>query len=182
VATQCDAVILMDQVPAPGTGVVTADVLKELAHLDTKKPVIADSRTGLRGFPPCIFKMNAGELAAVAGLPSSASESALATAAGDLARRNQRPVFVTLAGQGILAADAGGAPLQIHALPVRGPLDIVGAGDAVTANLAAALASGAEMREAMELAMLAASEVVHQLGTSGAATVAQLAALLAFAR
>ena len=56
--------------------------------------------------------------------------------------------------------------------PVRGEIDIVGAGDAVTANLAAALAAGASHREAMELAMAAASIVIHQLGTTGTASIA----------
>ena len=67
---------------------------------------------------------------------------------------------------------------QIQALPVRGPIDVVGAGDAVTANLAAALAAGADAREAMTLAMAAASLVVHQLGTTGTASSAQIARLL----
>jgi bifunctional ADP-heptose synthase (sugar kinase/adenylyltransferase) len=61
-------------------------------------------------------------------------------------------------------------------LPVRGPIDIVGAGDAVTANLATALASGASLREAIELAVVASSVVIHQLGTTGTASVADLAA------
>jgi bifunctional ADP-heptose synthase (sugar kinase/adenylyltransferase) len=66
----------------------------------------------------------------------------------------------------------------VPALAVRGPIDIVGAGDSVTANLAAALAAGADAREAMELAMAAASLVIHQLGTTGTASVAQMAGLL----
>jgi len=53
---------------------------------------------------------------------------------------------------------------------VRGEIDIVGAGDAVMANLATALAGGAEPGEAMRLAMAAASVVVHQLGTTGTAS------------
>ena len=71
----------------------------------------------------------------------------------------------------------GGRPDHVPAHPVRGPIDIVGAGDAVTANLAAALAARASLREAMELAMAAASVVVHQLGTTGTASIAQLAGL-----
>ncbi len=70
-------------------------------------------------------------------------------------------------------------PEHVPAHPVRGEIDIVGAGDAVTANLAAALAAGASQREAMELAMAAASIVIHQLGTTGTASIAQLARQLA---
>ncbi len=47
----------------------------------------------------------------------------------------------------------------------------------MTANLAAALAAGASVREAMELAMAAASVVIHQLGTTGTAKVAELIGL-----
>ena len=83
-----------------------------------------------------------------------------------------------MAEHGIVGASPGLGPEHVPALPVRGPIDIVGAGDAVTANLAAALASGAGLREAMELAMAAASLVIHQLGTTGTASVAQIADLL----
>jgi bifunctional ADP-heptose synthase (sugar kinase/adenylyltransferase) len=64
---------------------------------------------------------------------------------------------------------------------VRGPIDIVGAGDAVSANLAAALAVGADLSEAMQLAMAAASFVIHQLGTTGTASVSDVASLVAAA-
>jgi bifunctional ADP-heptose synthase (sugar kinase/adenylyltransferase) len=53
----------------------------------------------------------------------------------------------------------------------------VGAGDAVTANLTSALASGGSLRESLELAMAAASVVIHQLGTTGTADVKQLRSL-----
>ena len=48
----------------------------------------------------------------------------------------------------------------------------------MTANLAAALASGATLREAMELAAVASSLVIHQLGTTGTASVGELAELI----
>ena len=67
-------------------------------------------------------------------------------------------------------------------MPIRGPIDVVGAGDAVTANLACALAAGTSLREAMELASAAASVVLHQVGTTGAATPADLEMLAARAR
>jgi bifunctional ADP-heptose synthase (sugar kinase/adenylyltransferase) len=49
----------------------------------------------------------------------------------------------------------------------------------VTANVGAALAAGAVLREAMELAMAAASIVIHQLGTTGTATIAEMGEKLA---
>ena len=109
------------------------------------------------------------------GLDSLAS---LRLRAAHLATRNTRPLFITLAENGIIGATPGAPAEHIPALPIRGPIDIVGAGDSVTANLTAALAAGASVREALELAALASSVVIHQLGTSGAASPSEMARLL----
>jgi bifunctional ADP-heptose synthase (sugar kinase/adenylyltransferase) len=85
---------------------------------------------------------------------------------------------VTLAERGIVGAAADGNVEHVDALPLRGPIDIVGAGDTVTANLAAALSAGATLREAIELAVVASSIVIHQLGTTGTASVPDLAGLI----
>jgi bifunctional ADP-heptose synthase (sugar kinase/adenylyltransferase) len=52
----------------------------------------------------------------------------------------------------------------------------------VTANLAAAMAAGANLREALELANAAASVVIHQLGTTGTASIQQLRQVTATCR
>ncbi len=172
-----DAVIVMDQVDLARTGVVSAVLLEALSSLtETKRiPVIADCRRGLAGYPPFVFKMNAAELAALGGAGEMADSTDIEKGASDLARRNGQSVFVTMAERGMIGAVAEGAVERVAAHPVNGPIDIVGAGDAVTANLAAGLAAGASIGEAMELAMAAASIVIHQLGTTGTSTVAQLA-------
>ncbi|MBL9173399.1 MAG: carbohydrate kinase [Verrucomicrobiales bacterium] len=169
-------VILMDQVDLPETGVVTSRFRAGVGELKSMQPellVVGDSRQGLRGWPPVIFKMNARELGALTGGEVSAIPGIQAACAA-LARANRSPAFVTLAELGIVGADADGRVGHVPAFPVSGPIDIVGAGDSVTANLTAALAAGAGVVEAMELAMAAASVVVHQLGTTGTATVAQI--------
>lgn len=176
IADSIDAVILMDQVDLAGTGTVTEPVLEAVARLAQRRPevpIVADSRRSLRGFPPVIFKMNAAELERFAG-HAFASLADVQAAAADLARANQRPVFITLAERGIIGAAPDGSTRHRPTLPLRGPIDIVGAGDSVTANLTAALAAGASLDEAMELAMAAAHCVIHQLGTTGTASVEQL--------
>jgi rfaE bifunctional protein kinase chain/domain len=181
VAAEADALILLDQVDLPETGVITSRLLERVACIANELPelpVVADSRRGLRGYPPVCLKMNSIELTALTGCPGKASMEELKPVASALARKQGRSVFVTLSERGILGASPDGSVEHVPALPVRGPIDIVGAGDAVTANLTAALATGATLREAMELAMAAASIVVHQLGTTGTAGVAQLRALL----
>ena len=177
-----DAVIIMDQVDIEETGVVTRRVLEAIQSMveeDSQLLVIADSRRGLRGYPPVCLKMNAAELAALTGSKHDHAVEAIRESAADLARINQRPVFVTLAERGMVAAAPDGSVEHVSALLVRGEIDIVGAGDSVTANLTSALAGGATLREACEVAMLASSIVIHQLGTTGTASVPQIAELVA---
>lgn len=176
-AQTADAIIVLDQVDQADTGVVTQAVRAALGRLAASRPgllIMADSRRGLAGFPPLVFKMNAAELAALTNTPRDASVEAIRQTASDLARRNRRPVFVTLAERGMVGAASNGATEHVPALPLRGEIDIVGAGDAVTANLTSALAAGATLREALELASVAASIVIHQLGTTGTASRAQI--------
>ena len=178
-AGRVDAILLMDQVDRPGTGVVTPAV-RDAAHRAMVGRdglvVLADGRRGLREFPPLTFKMNASELAAMtAGQAVDLDLATVRARAAELARRNGQTVFVTMAERGIVGAVPGRTPEHVPAHPVRGPIDVVGAGDTVSASLAAALAAGAEAAEAMELAMIAASIVIHQLGTTGTAPIAEIA-------
>jgi bifunctional ADP-heptose synthase (sugar kinase/adenylyltransferase) len=179
--TTVDAVILMDQVDVADTGVVTSALLKTVGALEGKSapiPVLADSRRGLHGFPSVNFKMNAAELAALTGMKADSAVEDVRRAAVKLAEANGRAVFVTLAERGLVGALPEGRSEHVSALPLRGTIDVVGAGDSVTANLATALAAGADLREALGIAALASSIVIHQLGTSGSASVAQMKQLL----
>lgn len=177
-AESVDAIILLEQTDLPETGVITRAVREAAREALRYRPgllVLADSRRGLRDFPPVAFKMNAAELCALLGDTPPLAFDRIAPCAVELARRNGQPVFVTVSENGMIGALPGGVVENVPALPVRGPIDIVGAGDSVTANLTAALSAGATLREAMKLAMAAASVVVHQLGTTGTATPAQIA-------
>jgi len=176
VADFADAIIIMDQVDVPETGVVTRDALDTVHSLATARPglrILADSRRGLKNYPPVCLKMNESELCSLMGRRVSRTEE-IQHSAAELSRAHGRTVFVTMADRGIVGAEPDGASEHVVACPVRGEIDIVGAGDAVTANLAAALAAGATLRESLELAMAAASIVIHQLGTTGTASVKQI--------
>ena len=181
-ASVADAVILMDQVDLPETGVITDRILEAVGRIANELPdllIVADSRRGLRGYPPITFKMNAAELSAYTGAKGELTLDEIRQTAAALARQQGRHVFVTLAERGLLGASPAGEVEHVAALPVRGAIDVVGAGDAVTANLTAALAAGATLREALELANAAASIVLHQLGTTGTASLAQMETLWA---
>ena len=180
-AQRIDALVIMDQVDLAGTGVLTAGVLEAVGEIARQRPqlrILADSRRGLHGYPAVGWKMNRAELGKLRGGEPPADLGEAMPAAAELARRNGREVFVTLAEEGMLAATPDGQTFHLSALPIRGEIDIVGAGDAVTANLAAALAAGASPLEALALASAAASVVIHQLGTTGTASVSQIAETL----
>ncbi len=177
VADRVDGMVVLGQEDDQATGVVTPALLETLGKVVKAKPqqmILADSRRSLRNFPRSIFKMNAAELSALTGMATNISLKAIGAAAVRLAQQNQRLVFVTLSERGILGATPEGRTEHLPALPLRGEIDIVGAGDSVSSNLLAALLSGATLREALTLANAASSIVIHQLGTTGTANVAQL--------
>ena len=84
-------------------------------------------------------------------------------------------LVITRGGEGITlfeAPDPKGRTVEMHAIASvpRPVYDVTGAGDTVIAVLALAYTSGATMREAAELANLAAGRVVLKFGTSEIAT------------
>jgi len=180
-APQVDAMILLDQVDVAETGVITGKVLQAARSIIAEHPnlfVIADSRRGLNGYPQVALKMNRAELAAMVGhVPREIAH--IRKAATHLAASHGKPVFITLAERGIVGAAPGSQAIHRDALPLRGEIDIVGAGDSVTANLTAALAAGAQIEEALELAVASSSIVIHQLGTTGTASVPEIESLMA---
>jgi len=168
-APQIDVLIVMDQAGVPEMGAITPNVLSAIEKIHRSQPaliIIADSRHGLTDFPPFIYKMNATEFTTLTHSECN-SISDIQTGAARLAESNQHPVFITMAEQGMIGATPAGESAHVLARPLRGPIDIVGAGDTVTATLALALATDATPIESMELAQAAASLVVHQLGTTG---------------
>jgi rfaE bifunctional protein kinase chain/domain len=176
-----DAMIVLDQVDVPETGVISRRLLQAIRAIKKERPdllVLADSRQSLQGYPSVSLKMNRAELSRLAGKARPVPLRDVGPTATALAREKGNCCFVTLAENGMVGAGADGAVEWLAALPVRGEIDVVGAGDCVTANLAAALAAGASLREALQLANAAASVVVHKLGTTGTASVAEIKGLL----
>jgi bifunctional ADP-heptose synthase (sugar kinase/adenylyltransferase) len=161
-----DALLVVDQVSEAECGVVTTAVRRALADLGRRDPaklILADSRARIGLFEAVALKPNHAECVRVAG--------------GDveeLVRRCGRPVFCTLGERGVLVAAPGTAAVLVPAYPVRGPIDIVGAGDSTSAGIACAVASGATMAEAAAFGNLVASITIQQLGTTGTATPAQV--------
>ncbi len=177
-----DGIVVLDQVDLPESGVVTSRVLHYLNGLAKRRPellVLADSRRGLQNYPPLAFKMNRAELERTCNRTGGAAIREVKTAAARLARINGQPVFITLAEKGIVGALPSGEVQHVAAFPVTGPIDIVGAGDAVSANVVAALVAGGTLLEALQLASAAACVVIHKLGTTGTANLTEIREVLA---
>jgi len=179
-------VIIADQVPEEDCGVITERVRDELGILAQtygEVAFVADSRERIGLFSDVLIKPNAREAvrAAAPGArwrgdpdPDWELDRELIESAGhQLYRKNGQPVFLTLGSQGILVFHAEG-PTLVSACPARGPIDIVGAGDAAMAGITAALCAGATVTEAAEVGCLAAGVTVRQLGTTGTASRRQI--------
>jgi len=104
-----------------------------------------------------ILVVNAVEAADVSGRPVETPSDALVVAA-ELAQRFLH-VVVTLGGDGLVYAGADEAPFALPAIPVK-LVSTHGAGDEFIGVLAASLARGQPMREALQAANAAAARLV----------------------
>jgi rfaE bifunctional protein kinase chain/domain len=173
-----DAVVVADQIQERNCGVITdkiRDEISALARLHPAKPFMVDSRERIGLFRDVIIKPNQLE-ATLAVRPDWEGEPTLRAAqecGEELFRRNRKPVFLTAGENGIFLFTEQGCK-HIKAISVDGEIDIVGAGDSVMAGIASALCCGAEPAEAAFLGALIASITIQQVGTTGAATPAQV--------
>ena len=171
-------IIALDQVQERNCGVITDGVRDELAQLSRDHPgtvVFADSRTRIHEFRNVILKPNSLE-AVQAVCPDHAGEidrHLLESCARAFSGRTNRPVFITLGPGGILCAQ--GADLcRIPGIRVTEPIDIVGAGDSVSASVTSALCAGASPAQAALLGVLTSSITIQQLGATGTASPQQI--------
>lgn len=181
-AGRCGAVVINQQV-----GEVLADpaLVAQVNAVIARHPrtvFLADARLGADRYRGAVLKLNAGEAARLAGrdLADPVAEEEVRSLAAGLHRASGRPVFVTRAERGLVVADAG-VVAAIPGIATSGRIDPVGAGDAVTAALATALAAGVGTGLAAEVANLAGAVVVRKLDTTGSANPAELRALAASA-
>jgi len=168
-----DSLLIADQMTT--NGIITRrvrDALNGLAAQRRAIPFVVDSRHSIGLFRHMILKPNRMEaLRAVASeRDSHAVPRDDLTAIGlSLSAQSDRPAYVTLGEEGVLVC-AEGQSRYLPAAPVRPPLDVVGAGDAFIAALAASLAAGATPWETGAIASLAAAVVVEKLNQTGTAS------------
>ncbi|MEU8071882.1 MULTISPECIES: PfkB family carbohydrate kinase [unclassified Micromonospora] len=110
------------------------------------------------------------------GLAKDDSVDALRDAGRRCQERGARTVLISRAGEPALALPEDGEPLLVHAPPLE-LADHRGAGDSMTAGVAAVLARGGDLREALHVGAAAGALNVtrHGLGTGRAEAVRELA-------
>jgi rfaE bifunctional protein kinase chain/domain len=152
-------------------------LLNESARQYARVPFIVDARTVSDSFTGMITKLNAKEAARRSTWREEAGNSLpierIRSSTREIGARTGKPVFVTRSAEGILLYDGKGFR-DLPALPLAGPVDPVGAGDATVAAIAAALASGATLAEAGELGNIVACVTVQKLKETGTATPAEV--------
>src|SRR5262249_44544435 len=135
-----DALLVLDQVSEAECGVVTTRVRERLAELGTAHPdklILARNPPRLGLFRAVTLKPNRPE-----GLETVPGAASLDEAVATLSGRTGRPVFCTAGEDGIVLAEPRSAVVTlIPGYPVRGPIDVVGAGDSTSAGVACALAA-----------------------------------------
>ncbi len=172
-----DAVMVCDQFVERNCAVVTDRVREHLADLAERYPdklFYADSRGAVGLFRNCVVKCNHLEALRCAGLGGGASEEDCALA---LFRKNRRPVIITRGENGSLVCD--GELVSVPAVPVDGPIDICGAGDANSAGFVLGRVCGLDNENAAYLANCVSSITIRQIGVTGTASPEQVRALLA---
>jgi D-beta-D-heptose 7-phosphate kinase/D-beta-D-heptose 1-phosphate adenosyltransferase len=162
-------------------GVLVRPVIEHALALAAKKgiPVVVDPKYrnffGYRG--ATVFKPNRRELEAALGAAVDLEHAATLPALVE--RLGVQSILLTLSERGMALIEQGASAADVHRIPTtaREVYDVVGAGDTVTAYLAAMLASGATALEASVVANFAAGVEVGKLG---AATVAPSEVLAAY--
>ena len=176
---QLDALAVADYLLQGVATPAVSSGLRSLAAARPGLPVIVDSRERAAEFPDWILKPNEIEAARLffpEREPAAVAFDELCAAALLQHQRSGQPVFITRGEQGCLVC-AGGECQAIPGVRVSPPIDTVGAGDAFLASLSAALAVGASPVEAASLANLAAAVTVTQIGVTGTASPAAIAAM-----
>ncbi len=160
-----DALIISDY----QKGSVTAETCDRLLPLARKRrlPVFVDPKPG--NVSVCrsatVVTPNLQEAEVMTGMPMRDAKQLERGGRVLLEQFGCSYLLITRGGEGMTLFAADGTVHAIQSVP-RPVYDVTGAGDTVIAVLALAYCSGADMKEAAELANLAAGRVVLKFGTS----------------
>jgi D-beta-D-heptose 7-phosphate kinase/D-beta-D-heptose 1-phosphate adenosyltransferase len=115
--------------------------------------------------PITVITPNQAEASRLSGLEIGSDADCAAAADRLLSRIDTDAVLVTRGEEGMMLLQRGSGPVFVRAA-AREVFDVTGAGDTVAAVVAAALAAGAALEEAMRLANHAGGVAVGRVGTA----------------
>ena len=149
---------------------VLGRALRRAAIADARRagiPIVADSRYDLASYRGAtLLTPNEHEVLEAMGLKTLRT-SALRRAGESLVNGGgARAVWITRGSDGMMLFERGERALGLSIVGSSDVADVTGAGDAVSATAALALAAGASQLEAATLATYAASVVVMKRGTA----------------
>lgn len=174
-----DALILLDQICEPNTGVLTEKVRNVICAMADRYPdklIFADSRAFIDKFTRVVIKCNNFEAAKMTGRRADEQtfDAGLTYACmDDLEKQTGKPVVITRNANGI-AVRQEGEQRVVPAVRHKGEIDICGAGDACTAGLVMTLCAGGSYAEAAFVGNLTAGVTVRKIGCTGTASQQEL--------
>jgi rfaE bifunctional protein kinase chain/domain len=159
-----DAIVVSDQFIY---GCVTPRVREAVCALAKNRLVVVDSRENIGLFPGAFLKPN--EVEGERALGTEAKALRKNDFARALAEKTGSRVLMTMGAQGSVYSD--GHDVQRFApWAVKGPVDIVGAGDAFLSGFSCALAAGATVSEAADFGGLCSAVTIQKIGITGTAS------------
>ena len=164
VVTEVDAFVVSDY----DKGVVTPNILAEILPIAyAKVPVLIDPK--IRNFahyrPASLVTPNHHEALRLTNLEADSDDGLHEAAKLIRAKLGCDAVLITRGDRGIMLLEGDKDPVFVETA-AREVYDVTGAGDTVIATLAAAMAAGATVLEAANLANHAAGIVVGKVGTA----------------
>ena len=182
VIDEVDAVIITDQYYQRNASAVTdrvREMLSDLAGERADKIFFVDSRAFAAEYRNIIIKCNQYELIEYfAGGQGDPEDMETVIREGTALREKiGRTVYITCGADGMIVFNADGHT-HVPGFRVEGEIDITGAGDATNAGIVTGLSLGLSEAEAARLACAVSSITIQQIGKTGTATPAQVAARL----
>ena len=177
VRNRVDFLIVNQQLPSGWCSEGRAQSLNRELQVKWKSQHLVDTRDFVQCFHGATQKLNEFETARLVGrkleLSDVLGDDESLALARQTAGHTAELLFMTRGSRGITVCTGR----EVHSIPgvlILGPTDTVGAGDTVTATLAACLASGVESVQAACLANLAASITVQKINQTGTASESEL--------
>ncbi|MBS3764523.1 MAG: HAD family hydrolase [Planctomycetes bacterium] len=170
---ELDGVIINQQLLSGVHTCQVQDLLREVLKAYSEQTFIVDARKLAAVYANAVLKVNAVEATTMCGAEHQPGDLIALDEARDAALQlyqdRGKPVYVSRGPRGCLVADETG-PYTVPGLHIVSGVDPVGAGDSMTAGIAASLAAGADPQEAAIFGNLVAGVTVQKLFETGTAS------------